>query len=367
MGLGIIITVNNRANQELTNLASIVEVTERIDEAIVYKIRFSIDVCSEDTGTIYEDVTDPGSILGVLVEVNNTLHCLVSGPVTNQDVNLEQGGAGSWLEVSGTDTSHLMDAAPVFHNLTGNDADIVRSILSPKYAKTVDVESTPDSSHEEEKHSQVQRETDLSFVRRLAQRNGFHLWFTYDKEGNATAYFKSRNLQGKPVADLTVNLEKANVDNLQFKWNIKPPTEVEGKQIDLKTKETIGDKVTLDKSESLGSKSLKDVAGKVANAMQLSPPADDGGTMKKRAEAALREAQWFLNATCKTTVSRICKLVRSHTLVNVQGAGSRYSGKYYVSGVKHTIDSSAHAMDIELSRNSWNTAEKLSSELTKIF
>jgi hypothetical protein len=42
------------------------------------------------------------------------------------------------------------------------------------------------------------------------------------------------------------------------------------------------------------------------------------------------------------------------------GAGSRYSGAYYVNGVKHIIDAAAHVMELELARNAWG-AESVSA------
>src|SRR5688572_23578246 len=250
MGLGILITVDNKVNQELTGLVTFVEVHEKIDLAIAYKIRFAIDVCANDIGTLYEKVTDPGSVLGVLVESNDELHCLVSGPVTNQEVNLEHGGSGSWLEVVGTDQTVDLDKEQKAHSRTGKDSDNVTEILPSGYIPHV--EPTPSSSHEEDKHTQVQLETDLAFIRRLAQRNGFHFWFTYDRNGKPTAHFQPRSLTGKSVADLKVNLDNANVDNLQIKWDIKPPVKSEGKQVDQNTKQVFGGETTLKKSELLG-------------------------------------------------------------------------------------------------------------------
>jgi len=366
MGLGILITVDNKANSELTGLVTLVEVQEKIDLAISYKIRFAIDVCSNDVGTLWEKVTDPGSVLGVLVEANDKMHCLVSGPVTNHSINLEHGGSGSWLEVVGSDQTVDLDKTPVKHNHIGEDAANVEKILSSKYPKP-DVAKTPASTHEEEKHSQVQLETDLAFIRRLAQRNGFHFWFDYDQNAKPTAHFKPRSLDAKAVADLKVNLDNANVDNLQIKWDIKPPVKSEGKQIDQNSKEIFGGETTLKKSEQLGAESLTKIAGKIANAMRLAPPVDSAGALSARAEAALKDAQWFITGTCKTTLKRICKIIRSHTIVNVEGAGSRYSGKYYVIGVKHNIDSADHTMEIELSRNAWNSKESVLSDIKAIF
>lgn len=364
MGLGILITVDDKVNQELTSYVTFVEVQEKIDLAIAYKIRFAIDVCSSDLVKLWEKVTDPGSVLGVLVEVKDELHCLVNGPVTNQEINLEHGGSGSWLEVVGTDQTVDLDKEQKKHSHTGMDSELVKEIL--KKINKPDVDDTPASSHEEDKHTQVQLETDLAFIRRLAQRNGFHFWFSYDKHGKPTAHFKPRSLEGKPVADLKVNLDNANVDNLQIKWDIKPPVKSEGKQIDQNTKQVFGGETTLKKSEQLGSEGLSKVAGKVQSGITLSPPVDSAGTLSARAEAALKDAQWFINGSCKTTLNRICDIIRIHTIVNVQGAGTRFSGKYYVVGVKHHIDTAIHSMEIELSSNSWNTKDTVLNELKAI-
>ena len=357
MGLGILITVNNKADEMLTNQVSTVEVYEKIDQPTTYKIRFMVDICNEDIAKSLENNTDPESVLGVLVESQEKLHCLVSGPVSKQEAFLEQGGAGSWLEVEGTDTSQLMDKTPLNLNHTGNDSDIVSGIISPKYVRDPDVDDTPESTHEEDKHALVQKETDLAFVRRLAQRNGFHFWITYDKDGNATGHFKPRNLQGEPVAELLVNRPKYNIENLQIKWDTNRPTQTEGKQIDQNSKEIIKSKVSLDDFDTLGSKGLDAVMKNAGSSMQIAPPSDDGGTMNSRGKAVLMVSFWFINATCKANLNRICKLVRVHTIVNVQGVGSRHSGKYYVTGVRHTIDATAHVMDIEMARNAWGTAE----------
>jgi len=45
--------------------------------------------------------------------------------------------------------------------------------------------------------------------------------------------------------------------------------------------------------------------------------------------------------------------VRAQTVINLRGAGTRFSGKYFVTGVKHTIDAAQHRMEVELSRNGW--------------
>jgi hypothetical protein len=95
---------------------------------------------------------------------------------------------------------------------------------------------------------------------------------------------------------------------------------------------------------------------------------DDAGALQTRSEAALRDAQWFITATCRTSVHRMCnKVIRFHSLVNIAGAGSRYSGVYYVTGVKHSIDAAAHVMELELARNAWGNGSTVNNVIPPIF
>lgn len=354
MGLGIVITVNNKAHAALTDMVSSVEVTEKMDEPTQYKINFMIDICDKDIAKSLEEFTDPGSILGVLVEVNDALVCLVTGPVTKQEANIQHGGAGSSLHIEGTDTSHDMTIKPFYNPRNGTDSHIVSGILRSYDFGKSDIRDTRGAAHQDEDHSVLQREPDLNFIKRLAQRNGFHFWISYDETGKGTAHFKPRSLDGEPVNELVVNLENNNIDNLRINSDINRPTQVEGQQVNLRTKEIMGGPVNLSQETILGANSLSTVAGSRANSMTLSPTVDDGGSMAIRAGAALEEAQWFITATCQTSFRKLCnKIVRVHTVVMVQGAGTRHSGKYYVTGVKHTIDAANHKMDIELARNAW--------------
>jgi hypothetical protein len=153
-------------------------------------------------------------------------------------------------------------------------------------------------------------------------------------------------------ADLIVNLENNNIDSIQVSADTRRPTQTEGQQINLRTNEVIGQSAVLNDT-LLGSDGLSSAASSVTQTIQLAPTVDDAGAMENRSEAALREAQWFINATCSTSIFRLCKVVRFHTIVNLKGAGTRHSGKYYVTGVRHTIDAATHNMDLELARNAW--------------
>lgn len=368
MGLDILVCINDVANEKLTQQLSSVEVYEKIDQNTSFKLSFMVDICDKDIAISLEKDTNPGNIMSVLVQVDKDLICLVKGPVTQQETHLQHGGAGSWIHVEGEDTAYNMDLTPNFQVFnSASDADIATKIISSNDDMTPDVEATPDSTHNEENHSFVQRESDLTLIRSIARRNGFHFWITYSNTGEATGHFRSRSLDGEPVADLMVNLEDYNIDSLRINSDSRRPSKTEGRQLDLRTKTTFGGTFTLDDA-TLGKDGLASVTVSKVQSIHLAPTVDNAGAMDARSKGALRDAQWFINATCRTSLHRLCKLVRYHTIVNVQGAGTRHSGKYYVTGVKHLIDAGAHVMELELARNAWgNEGSDSKGLLSNIF
>ena len=84
-------------------------------------------------------------------------------------------------------------------------------------------------------------------------------------------------------------------------------------------------------------------------------PVDDADDLKGRGEGALIEAGWFIRVTCSTSIRALGALVRPDALVDLQGLGKRHSGTYWVHGVRHVIDASAHLMELELYRNAWGS------------
>ena len=350
MGLGIAIAVDGTPNEELAE-AAWVEVYERAGEMTTYRIRYDIDISEGDFPMLVDERIGAGSELTVIAPLDGRNNCLVKGPVTGQQIHLEHGGACSFVEVSGCDTSIAMDRETqtvVWSDVT--DSDAVTTVLG-QYGYTPDVETTS-AGHFETKHTLVQRDTDLRFVQRLARRNGYLFWITCDEQGIETAHFKRAPVEGDPAGDLVINLESNNLEVIDITWDVERPTSVVAAQLNLNDKSDIDGAVNESPLASLGTQALKVIAADTRS-IHLVAPADDAGDLQDRGEGVLIEAGWFIRATCKTTVNALNALVRAQTVINLRGAGTRFSGKYFVAGVRHTIDAAQHRMDVELSRNGW--------------
>jgi phage protein D len=352
MPAGVAIRVDG-APDETAAAAAFVEVTERVGHPTYYRLDYTLDISDGDFPLLKETKLGPGSEISVLVPTANATECLVKGPVYGQQIQIKQGGSGSSLVVIGADSLIKLDRedkAVAWSDLT--DSDAASSILS-KAQLTPDIETTQ-AGHMELKHILIQRETDLAFLRRLARRNGYLLWISCDETGVETAHFKRPELEGEAKCDLVINLTdpKSNVTSLEICWDVERPTKADAAELDLNNKSDIDGSVESSPLTALGGSALADIVSD-SRVVHVAAPADDSGDLQARGEGAVIDASFFLRASGSTTLSALGKVVRAHTLVNLRGVGSRHSGLWFCSSVRHSIDDTEHVMDFELIRNGW--------------
>lgn len=332
--------------------ASQVEVYERWGAATSFRLTLNLAQQESDFPLISSDEVAPGTKVTITVGGAPGGEVLTRGIITGQAAHFEHGSTASSLTVIGFDECVLMDRVSkgkVWAD--GTDSNAVQVVLG-EYGFTPDVEST-NAGHTENKHSLVQRETDLRFVRRLARRNGYLFWLSHTA-ASTTAHFKKPPLSGEAELTLRINRDGANLDQFDLVWDVERPTSVVCQQLDLNAKEGLDGDSDSAGLRLLGSKGLSDVSSE-ERSLHLCVPADDAGDLAGRSSGALRESEWFIRGACVSSTSRLGgKIVRAHRLVRVEGLGGRHDGLWFVTGVHHNIDLSSHRMRIELARNGWN-------------
>jgi hypothetical protein len=350
MGLGLTVAVNGIADAELAT-ATMVEVQERMGQPTTYILHYAVDISEGDLPLLTDARLDAGSEITLSVPTSADTVCLVKGPVSGQQIHFQHGGEGSTLAVQGGDTAITMDRearSQVWAGLT--DSDAVSAILA-NYGFIPDVASTS-AGHFEDKHTLIQRQSDFQFIQQLARRNGYLFWISSDAMGIETAHFKRPPLGGSSVAELIINLDSPNIQQLELAWDVERTTSVEAAQLDLNQLSDIDGGVAQTPLELLGGSGLVDIAGDTRS-QYLTAPSDDGGDLQARGEGSLIDSGWFIRASCQTTYEQLGSVIRAHSVVDLRGAGQRHSGQYFVSAVRHVIDAVSHCMEIELIRNAW--------------
>jgi hypothetical protein len=331
---------------------SIVEVHERLGEPTTFRARFSLDVSEGDFSLLTNRWFDPGSVLQIDVPLDGGITaCMLVGVVHGQQVHFEHGGAGSWVEVQGSDRLIELDRESKSVVWDGLASSAASTILSDNgFLPDVQITST---TYSDQTHQLVQRDSDLRFLRRLARRHGFHLWVTCGAFGVETAHFKPLPLSAAPAVTLAVNVNPPSIGSFDLFWDIERPTTVDALQLNLGTLTDIAGAITSPLPD-LAAQGMLAISSDTRSVF-VTAPADFSNDLTARGEGALVDAAFFVRANCGTSVAQLGKVVRAHTIAEVRGLGSRHSGNYLVSSVRHTIDAASHRMDVELLRNAWES------------
>ena len=268
------------------------------------------------------------------------------------------------LEIEAMDTSVLMsleEKIATWPNLS--DSDIVQQIVSG-YGVTANIDPTP-TVHQENDTTIVQRTTDIQFVRDLAQRNGLEFYFETDKDsGEVTAFLRAPQLEGSPQPDLAIQFgEESNLKNFAAHVIGQRPLNVKTQQIDVKANSPNSAKAGDTQLTKLGDTDANTLIGgplgalvtpkdTLAQMLLLATPTSDATELQTMAQAVRDEAAWLITASGEINSDAYQTVLRPHRMVLVKGAGSRYSGTYYVTQVTHELTADGtYSQKFEARRN----------------
>ena len=332
-----------------------IEVIEAVGKPSQYKLSYQFGIDNGNLSLLENAFLNPDSMLSVIIAGEPIPEILVNGPVVRQEISLLNQGEGSQVDVYGMDRSITLDReTKVVVRSPINDSTAVTEILTTHGIVPADVSLT-NTMHTELKHSLVQRETDLRFIRRLARRNGFWFWLSDEVPGVTIGHFTSPPINQLPSADIRINLEgKNDVDQLSISWNTERPVSADLNQLDINTLNDIQGSSARSSLTGLASNTLGDIVDGTRN-IHLAVPVDDAGDLTARGDAVLVDSGWFVKVQLTLRKSVFKHVLRAHSVVNLRGAGTRHSGKYIVSRVVHRMNEDDHVMVVTLIRNGWNT------------
>lgn len=275
---------------------------------------------------------------------------LISGLITRVEPRFAADEGQSLLEVAGMDSSILLDREEKLKDWPNKkDSDIAREIFG-SYPLDANVEET-EIVHEEAMSTVIQRETDLKFLRRLAQRNGFECYV----EGT-TGHFRrvAAKETRQPVLaahfgdETSLTCFSASVDALR-------PARVSMFQVDRLNKEVLvagADNLTEEAMGALDASALlpEGSAGRptvyVANNAVTGQP-----EMEALCQQLFNEGASLVTGEGEIDSSVYQHVLKPRGLVTIKGVGETYSGDYSVSFVKHTITSDGYTQFFRVTRD----------------
>lgn len=339
------------APYEVLQALTSVEVTNDNETGDGFQLVFRLQKDrSLDYGLLNNTVFAPGTrviigvILGILPEV------LIDGVITHHQVKVS-GGAGGELTVTGKDITAVMDLEE--HNAGFDnqpDSVIALRVISTSYGRFGLIPAVTPTTDVPIQVDRVpsQQETDLAFLRRTAERNGFVFYIEPVTFGVNKAYWGPENRVGLPQPALTQDMGAAtNLRSLDFSHDSLQPVAPSGVIVEPFFKLSIP-------IPPLPSLKIPPLASTPAPALRRTIQRDTANQNPLQAATSIVAAATKIgNAVSgegEVDTVKYGHVLRARRLVGVRGAGLSYDGLYSVESVTHKLMRGEYAQRFRISR-----------------
>jgi hypothetical protein len=193
-----------------------------------------------------------------------------------------------------------------------------------------------------------QSETDLQFLHRMAERNGYVFYIEPLTFGVNTAYFGPENRLGLPQPALTTNMGAfTNVSRLEFSEDALAPVSASGSFVEPITKTSI----PIPAMPPLKVPPLVPMPTPARRKTLLRNTANqDPSQAVTSAVAAATGSPDSVTGTGELDGVRYGSVLRARKLVGVRGAGFSFNGLYFVKRVTHSLERGSYRQSFTLSR-----------------
>jgi hypothetical protein len=366
---------NRMFSDDLLSCLVEVRVEQTLDQPARFAVRFQDDI---EDGKL-KKASLPELQIGQLVTIvvdrgQDRYQCLCRGPILEHESKMTRGGPGSSFTIHGPDRRDELAREVRQQSWSGRASDVARLLMAAVYP-VADIQQT-DEVYDLNGNSLPQRANDLEFLTKTAADHGYHFWVTYSGTAEAppsnlsvteTANWKSSPpLQdGAPVGVPPV-LPLAS-DALTLRYNVPHD------QCANLTKFELSTDGARPSSASTTTRNLTDggddpvqvtdqaapMGGSGQGLAQRAParalttrPQGNSQDARRRNQAALRDAGFFVSADISTTRYLLNDVLEPHVVVTVEGIGG-LNGKtpFRVAHVTHVINGIGHFMDAKIETN----------------
>lgn len=340
------------ADADVMNAIQHVEVEEHAELADMLRLRLSTDVKDDGSGWL---VLDNGTF-DRLVDIELTAKLgatssvkLFKGQVMEVTCTLSTEPGQSTVEVVAMDPTALMDLEETTKEWPNMADSAIATNIFGQYNFTPDVDTTQPTRQVDDE-TVIQRGTDISFLKQLAERNGFECYVETTDAG-PVGHFHAPRLSQQPQAVLSVAMgASTTVTSFSGRYDMLAASSASISQVDVSSQQTQNTQITSASLNQLGSDSTVGTA-KPRTTLLSETGLSDTGTMQTYAQGYVDRSSWGITAEGEAQTAVLGKVLRTKNLVLVTGAGTLFSGQYSVQRVLHVFSPDGYVQKFTLRRN----------------
>jgi len=290
--------------------------------------------------------------LGVKVGSGQTER-LIDAYVIETNISLANQPGQSLINVVAMDPTVLMnldEKVKAWPNMS--DSDIATAIFSDGAYGFQPVVDTTQWRRQEDDQTINQRGTDIQFLQRLAQRNGFECYVEVNSQsGQTEGHFHAPRLDQTSQGVLSVNMgEATNVNSFQARFEMLRPVAAQVTGLDIETGSDQPAQADSSTRTGLGS-NVSLTADRPRRVLLNRTGMAQTGELQAYAQAVVDNAAMAIRAEGEVNTVAYGGLLRAKRPVSVRGAGRQFSGLYYVEKVLHTFTGEGYKQQFNLKRN----------------
>lgn len=344
-------TVPLPVGQDVMQALDAVEVTMDAEQGDGFQLTFSLAKGGLMDYTVLADGSmDLFNRVVIAVAFGVVPEVLIDGIITHSEVSPSNEPGRSTMRVTGRDVGVMLDLEEKNEQYPNQpDWLVVTQLLAAQaqYGLVPAVTPSTDVPIELERVTR-QHETDLAFIRRLAQRNGHVFYIEPVTVGVNQAYWGPENRLGLPQPALTMDMGSAtNVNSLSFSADALAPVEPESEVLEPITKTSIP-------IPALPPLRVPPLAATPLPARRTTLLRDSANQNPAQAAtssiAAATRAPDPVTGTGELDARRYGSALRARKLVGVRGVGLSYDGFYYVRRVSHRLEPGGYTQSFTISR-----------------
>ncbi len=367
-------TDNRLFSDDLLSCLVEVRVEQTLDQPTRFAVRFQDDIEDGKLKKASLPELQIGQMVTIAVDAGqDSYRCLCRGPILEHEQTVTRGGPGSSFTILGPDRRDELARTVRDQNWSGRASDVARMLMAEVYP-LADIQAT-EQVYDLNGNALPQRASDLEFLTRQAADHGYHFWISYTgtAEGPAgltvieTANWKSSPplqdglpASAPPVLPLAPgaltlrhNVPRdvcPTVTRFELATDGARPSQATTTTRNLTDGGTDPVQAT-DQASPMGGTG-ETLATRAPVRAMATRPQGNATDARRRNQAALRDAGFFVHADISTTRYLLGGVLEPHLVVAVEGIGGA-NGRtpFRVASVTHVINGIGHFMDARIETN----------------
>lgn len=343
-------------SQELLQAIQQIEVEDHATMADMLRLRVVIGVKDGASGwsVVDDEIFSRLANIRIAVAVGSgRAETLINAYVIETNATFANQPGTSILNVVAMDPTVLLnleEKVKPWPNMA--DSDVANSIFTSPDYKFVPVVDTTTWRRQENDQTMIQRGTDMQFLQQLARRNGFEIYVeTNGTTGLVEGHFHAPRLDLPPQGVLSVNMRDAtNVNSFNARFDMLQPSTAQATNLDVESQENQQAQATRSRQTTMGSETAL-AAQRQRRVLPSQTGLTRSGELQAYAQAVADQSALAITADGELNTVAYGGLMRAKRPILVRGAGSQFSGTYYVERVLHVLTGDSYKQNFTLRRN----------------